>query len=396
MGGAATTSSTGSNSMMTPNLMKTPMSPTPGSTTTTNLADDSRETPLTTSASPGTTSSVATKLPSSNSNAEVVEFLAPGGSPPPPPPHPVTTNSTSRTSRAQAQVEVFHLADASDDDGAGSSSNSATELDPFHLFDKKSYDIRKATDSSGIEEPGVEPQQQDAQTTTAQQGRGTSASSSSFAGGHPQPGGSPTTSNPLFPTGVGGASSASSGNRARTRSDQVKEMAVGLLHGTEDLDDLLPRVQQQPFLHYVCVAMMIRIREVLLAGDFIENMKILQSYPPFFVHETLHLAVTLMRQHEIRLRGFAAGKMILSAAGNAIADAAQGAIESVENLGSGAIHAVGHLGSATVSTVSSVAANEKVQKAGAKLVEKADNLFGWLGTKLTARSSGGGNNGSST
>jgi len=48
-----------------------------------------------------------------------------------------------------------------------------------------------------------------------------------------------------------------------------------------------------PFLHYICVAMIIRIREVLLAGDFTDCLKILQRYPPLPLDETLQLALRL-------------------------------------------------------------------------------------------------------
>ena len=61
-----------------------------------------------------------------------------------------------------------------------------------------------------------------------------------------------------------------------------------------------PHEKSFTLLHAMCISMIMRIREVLLAGDFIENMKILQNYPPFYIDETLKMAVALMRQHEIR------------------------------------------------------------------------------------------------
>lgn len=51
--------------------------------------------------------------------------------------------------------------------------------------------------------------------------------------------------------------------------------------------------QPHPFLHYFCVAMIIQIREALLAGDFQDNMRLLQRYPPIPVDGTLKLASQL-------------------------------------------------------------------------------------------------------
>merc|ERR1712066_590175 len=42
-----------------------------------------------------------------------------------------------------------------------------------------------------------------------------------------------------------------------------------------------------PLLLYTCVAMVIHVREVLLAGDFTDCMRTLQHYPPVPIEELL-------------------------------------------------------------------------------------------------------------
>jgi len=51
--------------------------------------------------------------------------------------------------------------------------------------------------------------------------------------------------------------------------------------------------QRNSLLHFLCVAMIIRVRDVLLAGDFTDCMNTLQRYPPFNVRELLIAAVKL-------------------------------------------------------------------------------------------------------
>lgn len=55
-------------------------------------------------------------------------------------------------------------------------------------------------------------------------------------------------------------------------------------------DCLLASGPKQPMLDYVCVAMILRVREVLLAGDLGDCLNVLKRYPPFIVSETLSLA----------------------------------------------------------------------------------------------------------
>lgn len=42
-----------------------------------------------------------------------------------------------------------------------------------------------------------------------------------------------------------------------------------------------------------CIAMLLNIREELLQGDFSQNIKLLQSYPPVDVHAIIHQAMQL-------------------------------------------------------------------------------------------------------
>jgi hypothetical protein len=51
--------------------------------------------------------------------------------------------------------------------------------------------------------------------------------------------------------------------------------------------------QKNSLVHYLCVAMVIKVRDVLLAGDFTDCMNTLQRYPPFDVKELLGLALKL-------------------------------------------------------------------------------------------------------
>jgi len=48
-----------------------------------------------------------------------------------------------------------------------------------------------------------------------------------------------------------------------------------------------------PFLLYICVAMVILVREALLAGDFSDCLKLLQRYPPTAIDDILRLAQRL-------------------------------------------------------------------------------------------------------
>lgn len=42
-----------------------------------------------------------------------------------------------------------------------------------------------------------------------------------------------------------------------------------------------------------CIAMLSNIREELLQGDFSQNIKLLQRYPPVDVHAIIHQAMQL-------------------------------------------------------------------------------------------------------
>jgi len=42
-----------------------------------------------------------------------------------------------------------------------------------------------------------------------------------------------------------------------------------------------------------CIAMLLNIREELLQGDFSQNIKLLQNYPPVDVHAIIHQAMQL-------------------------------------------------------------------------------------------------------
>lgn len=56
---------------------------------------------------------------------------------------------------------------------------------------------------------------------------------------------------------------------------------------------LSDRAKPHPLLHYVCVAMVCMVRDVLFAGDFADCLRTLQHYPPFAVDELLAFATKL-------------------------------------------------------------------------------------------------------
>jgi len=60
---------------------------------------------------------------------------------------------------------------------------------------------------------------------------------------------------------------------------------------------------RRPLLHYVCVAMVISIRDALLAGDFTDCMRLLQHLPPLLVDDLLCSAARL-RSAELAQGGF--------------------------------------------------------------------------------------------
>jgi len=51
--------------------------------------------------------------------------------------------------------------------------------------------------------------------------------------------------------------------------------------------------QKNSLVHFLCVAMIVKVRSVLLAGDFTDCMNTLQRYPPFEVGDILALALKL-------------------------------------------------------------------------------------------------------
>jgi hypothetical protein len=51
--------------------------------------------------------------------------------------------------------------------------------------------------------------------------------------------------------------------------------------------------QKNSLVNFLCVAMIVKVRDVLLAGDFTDCMNTLQRYPPFDVREILALALKL-------------------------------------------------------------------------------------------------------
>lgn len=58
-------------------------------------------------------------------------------------------------------------------------------------------------------------------------------------------------------------------------------------------DSLLSDETRSDFLIDVCTAMILVIREDILANDFPENMKLLQNFPPMDVHLILSKAAEL-------------------------------------------------------------------------------------------------------
>ncbi|XP_022256347.1 LOW QUALITY PROTEIN: TBC1 domain family member 13-like [Limulus polyphemus] len=60
-------------------------------------------------------------------------------------------------------------------------------------------------------------------------------------------------------------------------------------------DSLLADSSRFSFLIHVCCAMMILLRDLLLAGDFPTNLKLLQNFPEMDIHKVLQKAVELQR-----------------------------------------------------------------------------------------------------
>lgn len=269
-------------------------------------------------------------------------------------------NSTKLTTMDGKKPDVFDIANDSDE------AQSADDKDEssFGMFDKRSYDIRTVHTATAFGKAPPKASQSQSQNSCApgeseykQNNLLSGFSAKSCTGGPATPS--------ITPCGSMGTTQKDSlavrQQGPSTRSHHFVEQ--------DELDDFLPKVQQQPFLHYVCVAMIMRIREVLLAGDFIENMKILQNYPPFYVADTLDIAVNLMRQHELRLRGAAAAKMILNAAGTVISDGVTSAIGAISTMGT------------TVTKQDWTGAKDKV-------TQKTNAFVGWLGGKLGGGASG--------
>jgi len=69
-----------------------------------------------------------------------------------------------------------------------------------------------------------------------------------------------------------------------------------------------------PLLCYLCVAMVIGIREVLLAGDFTDCMRMLQHYPPVPVDDLLQSALRL-RAADLTGIGFSSNDLEAAAGG---------------------------------------------------------------------------------
>lgn len=67
-------------------------------------------------------------------------------------------------------------------------------------------------------------------------------------------------------------------------------------------DSFLTSEQRLGWVRYVCVAMLIRIREALLAADFVECMKLLLHYPPCDVAEILRTADRLRTSNVVIVR----------------------------------------------------------------------------------------------
>lgn len=67
-------------------------------------------------------------------------------------------------------------------------------------------------------------------------------------------------------------------------------------------DSFLTSEQRLGWVRYVCVAMLIRIREALLAADFVECIKLLLHYPPCDVAEILRTADRLRTSNVVIVR----------------------------------------------------------------------------------------------
>lgn len=67
-------------------------------------------------------------------------------------------------------------------------------------------------------------------------------------------------------------------------------------------DSFLTSEQRLGWVRYVCVAMLIRIRESLLAADFVDCMKLLLHYPPCDVSEILRTADRLRTSNVVIVR----------------------------------------------------------------------------------------------
>lgn len=66
---------------------------------------------------------------------------------------------------------------------------------------------------------------------------------------------------------------------------------------------------RRPLLHYVCVAMVISIRDALLAGDFTDCMRLLQHLPPLLVDDLLCSAARL-RSADVAQGGFSNSELL--------------------------------------------------------------------------------------
>jgi len=58
-------------------------------------------------------------------------------------------------------------------------------------------------------------------------------------------------------------------------------------------DTLFSDPKRFDFLIYVCCAMLLCVRDQLLKGDFADNLKLLQNYPPIDIYVILHKAEEL-------------------------------------------------------------------------------------------------------
>lgn len=67
-------------------------------------------------------------------------------------------------------------------------------------------------------------------------------------------------------------------------------------------DSFLTSEQRLLWVRYVCVAMLIRIREALLMGDFVDCMKLLLHYPPCDIAEVLRTADRLRTSNVVIVR----------------------------------------------------------------------------------------------